>query len=67
MNIRMVALAALLVPLAGPVLAQDRSMTVHKDPNCGCCTAWVEHMRKAGFTVNVTVAVLMSPLVSVMV
>ena len=30
--------------------------TVHvwKSPTCGCCTAWVEHMRKAGFTVNVS-------------
>lgn len=53
MNIRMVALAALLVPLAGPVLAQDRSMTVHKDPNCGCCTAWAELARKGGYDVTV--------------
>ena len=53
MNIRMVALAALLVPLAGPVLAQDRSMTVHKDPNCGCCTAWAELAEKAGYSVTV--------------
>lgn len=27
---------------------------VWKSPTCGCCTAWVEHMRKAGFTVNVS-------------
>ncbi|WP_246022786.1 DUF411 domain-containing protein [Cognatilysobacter terrigena] len=26
---------------------------VHKSPTCGCCTAWVEHLRKAGFTVEV--------------
>ena len=26
---------------------------VHKSPTCGCCTGWVEHMRKAGFTVQV--------------
>lgn len=23
-------------------------VTVHKDPNCGCCTAWAERMRTAG-------------------
>ena len=27
---------------------------VHKDPTCGCCTLWVDHLRSAGFTVNVT-------------
>ncbi len=26
---------------------------VHKDPNCGCCSGWVEHIREAGFTVEV--------------
>ena len=27
------------------------AVTVHKDPNCGCCSGWVEHLRKAGFAV----------------
>lgn len=27
-------------------------MTVYKSAYCGCCTAWVEHARKAGFTVR---------------
>ncbi|WP_029880265.1 DUF411 domain-containing protein [Bradyrhizobium sp. OHSU_III] len=26
---------------------------VHKDPNCGCCTGWVRHLRDAGFAVRV--------------
>jgi hypothetical protein len=26
---------------------------VTKDPNCGCCGAWVDHMRAAGFPVDV--------------
>ena len=29
------------------------NMTVFKDPNCGCCGAWVNHVRKAGLTVSV--------------
>ena len=29
------------------------SLTVSKDPTCGCCGGWVEHMRAAGFTVEV--------------
>ncbi len=28
-------------------------MQVHKSPSCGCCTVWVEHLRKAGFAVEV--------------
>lgn len=27
-------------------------MTVYKSPSCGCCKAWVEHVRAAGFTVK---------------
>lgn len=32
---------------------QVRSMTVYKDPNCGCCQEWVLHVKKAGFVVTV--------------
>jgi hypothetical protein len=38
-----------------PVLAQAAlpEVQVYKSPTCGCCGAWVEHMRKAGFAVKV--------------
>jgi hypothetical protein len=26
-------------------------ITVFKDPNCGCCKSWIEHLRKHGFEV----------------
>jgi hypothetical protein len=26
---------------------------VTKDPNCGCCNGWVDHLRGAGFSVDV--------------
>ncbi len=29
------------------------AMTVWKNPSCGCCGNWVEHMRAAGFRVAV--------------
>jgi hypothetical protein len=29
------------------------SIVVHKDPNCGCCRNWVEHMKASGFSVTV--------------
>ena len=35
-------------PSAGPALS------VYKTPTCGCCSKWVDHMKKAGFQVTVT-------------
>jgi hypothetical protein len=29
--------------------AEGQVITVHKDPNCGCCSGWIQHLRKAGF------------------
>ncbi len=41
---------------AGPFLASAASaaekhpvITVYKDPTCGCCNGWVEHLEHAGF------------------
>jgi len=34
--------------------ADAASVDVWKSPTCGCCAKWIDHMRKAGFTVNVT-------------
>jgi len=53
-------LVALAVALAVPSLyaqAQRQagpSVDVFKSATCGCCSKWVDHMRKAGFTVHVT-------------
>ena len=33
--------------------AQLPDVVVHKSPSCGCCGLWVEHMRAAGFKVDV--------------
>ena len=33
--------------------ANPPKMIVHKSPSCGCCGSWVEHMRTAGFAVEV--------------
>lgn len=35
------------------VFAAEPVIKVHKDPNCGCCTGWAQHLRQAGFTVEV--------------
>ena len=50
------ALAALCALPTMPALAAPAGpeVQVFKSPTCGCCGAWVEHMRAAGFTVKVT-------------
>lgn len=46
--------AVILVP---PVMADMRvapkqhEITVYKDPDCGCCKRWVEHLKKHGYKV----------------
>jgi hypothetical protein len=29
------------------------TVKVTKDPNCGCCSSWVDHLRASGFTADV--------------
>jgi hypothetical protein len=45
--------AAGLVARVYPASAQTPAIIVHKDPNCGCCTGWVRHLKGAGFVVTV--------------
>lgn len=42
-------------PAAAAVPANNATplLVVHKSPYCGCCGLWVEHMRDAGFAVEV--------------
>jgi hypothetical protein len=42
--------------IAGGVFAEEAlpSVAVSKDPDCGCCTGWVDHLRQEGFPVAVT-------------
>lgn len=41
-------LLAACAPAAKPL-----AITIHKDPSCGCCTGWVEHLRRAGFEISI--------------
>jgi len=39
---------------AGTVFAAEEPVvTVHKDPDCGCCSGWVKHLQKAAFRTKV--------------
>lgn len=40
-------------PEATDFLSELPLVVVHKNESCGCCNAWVGHMRAAGFTVEV--------------
>lgn len=39
--------------LALPAYADTYVVTVHRDPNCSCCSKWAEHLRAAGFVVKI--------------
>jgi hypothetical protein len=53
-----------LAILAGPSLAHGDPLPrlqVWRDANCGCCAAWVDHMRAAGFVVEDNVVRSVAP------
>ncbi|MGD9878534.1 MAG: DUF411 domain-containing protein [Reyranella sp.] len=37
-------------------------LIVHRSPSCGCCTAWIRHMSRAGFDVQVRNADDLTPI-----
>lgn len=46
-------LLASFLLFAGSAQAADAvQVDVYRDPNCGCCKAWVNHMVDSGFAVN---------------
>jgi hypothetical protein len=54
LNRRGILAAGAALAAAGPACAAPRrAMMVYKSPTCGCCTAWVDHARRAGFTAEV--------------
>ena len=42
-----------LLPRIAPAAPKPTSITVYKDPSCGCCTKWVNHLRANGFAPEV--------------
>lgn len=49
---RRAAIALLSAAIAAPALADAPAVEVWKTPSCGCCGAWIDHMREAGFRVK---------------
>lgn len=46
-------LAAACAPRPAGASAGDRAITVYRDPGCGCCGGWVDHLKRAGFSPTV--------------
>ena len=47
------AVALLFWTLASSAVAAPVAASLYRDPNCGCCHKYVEHLRAAGFDVDV--------------
>ena len=51
-------LTAMVATIVGGIAlnaqAKGETVTVYKDPTCGCCAKWVEHLRQHGFVTKVT-------------
>lgn len=50
---RALLLGFALAPASLRIAEARPAMTVFKDPNCGCCGAWVDHVRANGFEAEV--------------
>lgn len=53
---RLAGMAALVAAIsaqspAPPARTARPVVTVYKDPNCGCCRSWIEHLKQHGFDV----------------
>ena len=40
------------IAMVGCKAAAGQIITVHRHPNCGCCSGWVKHLQQAGFIVK---------------
>nr|WP_314072450.1 DUF411 domain-containing protein [uncultured Roseococcus sp.] len=57
----MAAIAAMAAGTAPAIAAGPLQLRVWRDPNCGCCTAWQEHMLGAGFQVEDNLVTSLAP------
>ena len=48
-----VVVTAFLLQAREGFAAEEQIITVHRDPNCGCCVGWVQHLQRAGFRTQV--------------
>ena len=53
-SIAVCAAAVAVATAATPTLTSSAkpTVTVYKDPGCGCCKNWIEHLKKHGYRVD---------------
>lgn len=51
--ISLILVAGAYSRLSGPSVTAPDAVVVYKSPTCHCCSKWVDHLRTAGFTVDV--------------
>ncbi|MBW8368362.1 MAG: DUF411 domain-containing protein [Arenimonas sp.] len=56
------AAAPSLVAEGSPAASPLPRLVVHKSPTCGCCSAWIKHVEKAGYPVEVVNGEDLNPL-----
>lgn len=49
----LIAVAAIFVFVSPQASDSATTMVVYKDPNCGCCANWIDHIEAAGILVEV--------------
>ena len=47
-------LLVVMTPLSSYAQSVMPQVEVYKDPTCGCCSKWIDHLRNFGFKVRVT-------------
>lgn len=50
-SVRLLAMA-LTLAVSAQLAAASEEVVVYKDPDCGCCGKWADHLRYNGFTVR---------------
>jgi hypothetical protein len=49
---RALLISASVFALTGPTYAAPPSVTLYKNPECGCCDGYADYLRHSGFTVT---------------
>jgi hypothetical protein len=52
MKFWLAAVALMTVSSLAHADSDSKAITVYQDPNCGCCSGWVDHMKGEGFEVT---------------
>lgn len=52
LQITLAGFATAAFPRAALHTRRATRLTVYKNPTCGCCASWVDHMKRNGFTVD---------------